>query len=228
MRKTALLGMLAAAVGAPYAASQMMNEPGGRENAGFYAAPRPTADTMFDEFADKLGRGIERKKPFEQIGGLGAVQSPAQMEQLGPSEVPVRMDLAECLWFGITPNDVMARWPRVASRMSATDLQGYRVPLVSGTRPDDLAGALTYFFDGKQQLRRITLRAQTADTSKIVAVLQSMHGFQYQPTTEPLLQLYQSLQSGKPRGQLWIRPAEIVRDRKSPHSFDVLLIMENR
>lgn len=225
MRQTALLGLLAAAVGVPYAASQVY-EDGALASRSEAVRPdwptRANSQSLLETLSNQLDSRKDAPSPSDEPIGIEQ-----KKDSLGPSEVTIQADLAESLWFGMTPNDVLARWPRVASRMSSLDLQGYRVPFVSGTRPDDVAGAMTYYFDSRQRLRRITLRGQTADTSKLVSVLQSLHGFHFQPTTEPLLQLYQNLQPGKPRGQLWIRPAEVVRDRKFPQSFDVLLIMEN-
>lgn len=240
------MGLLAAAFGVPYAASELTREDGRRPSGGAWL--NPTASTpgiphVHDEelhawlnhphVAHPNGskNGVSAGGPSAGLGGgansnASERQRQLQARRLDVEDTPVHHDLAEVLGSAISPNWVLERWPRVTSRLSTVDLQGYRVPFVSGTQRDDIAGALTYYFDTRQQLRRITFKGQTADTAKLLAVLQSMHGFRYQPTTQPLLQLYQSLGSGKPKGQLWIRPAEVVRDRRYPQSFDLLLILE--
>src|SRR5687767_3347320 len=62
-----------------------------------------------------------------------------------PLEGPAVADLAEVLRFDITPAWLTQRWPRVMNaRHAAGSLQAYRVPLVTGAKPTDLAGSLTY------------------------------------------------------------------------------------
>ena len=48
----------------------------------------------------------------------------------------------------------MRRWPRVTT-VPQFALAGLRVPLVTGTQIDDLAGSLTYYFDRTDQVQRI-------------------------------------------------------------------------
>ena len=64
---------------------------------------------------------------------------------------------------------VLARWPRVSTRLANLDLQGYRVPLVSGTADGDLAGSLTYYFNSQQRVQRITFIGSTGDARPLVA-----------------------------------------------------------
>ncbi len=61
------------------------------------------------------------------------------------------------LRFDVTVEWVMQRWPRVSTGLPYLQLQGYRVPLVTGTKVADLAGSLTYYFNARQQVQRITL-----------------------------------------------------------------------
>ena len=49
-------------------------------------------------------------------------------------------ELADVFRFNITPNWVMGQWPRVSTGMSQIQLVGYRVTLVTGIAPDDIAG----------------------------------------------------------------------------------------
>jgi hypothetical protein len=128
--------------------------------------------------------------------------------------------------FGITPAWVLGRWPRVSTRLSDIELLGYRVPLVSGTRPDDLAGALTYYFNSQQQLERISFQGTTADGRRLIALLERKFGFKRQLTTDPNLYLYQVLWSGKPKGQLWFQPAGVVAADNRYGTFQVRLTID--
>jgi hypothetical protein len=69
--------------------------------------------------------------------------------------------LAEVLRFDVSPTWVLQRWPRVSSDLALLQLHGYRVPLVTGTKANDVAGSLTYYFNPAQQVQQITLRGTT-------------------------------------------------------------------
>ena len=64
-----------------------------------------------------------------------------------PLETLPTPTLAEVLRFDVTVEWVMQRWPRVSTGLPYLQLQGYRVPLVSGTSLRDVAGSLTYYFN---------------------------------------------------------------------------------
>ena len=70
-------------------------------------------------------------------------------------------------------------------------MQGYRVPLVTGTTDADVAGSLTYYFNQKQRVERITFFGTTGDTPRLVAFLESQYGFKREKTAEPNLYVYQ-------------------------------------
>ena len=97
------------------------------------------------------GASIEPGLPAAAIGRTfgGTPDKPAKP---APLEGVTARDLGEVIRFDGSPEWVMARWPRVTAGLANLDLQGYRVPLVSGTAQDDLAGSLTYYFDRNQQV----------------------------------------------------------------------------
>ena len=82
------------------------------------------------------------------------------------------LSLNEFLRFDVTPNWVKNRWPRVSTFPAQDSLTAMRVPLVSGPRPQDIHGSLTYFFDGQQQVQRIGFRGWTGDASELVNFVQ--------------------------------------------------------
>ena len=86
------------------------------------------------------------------------------------------------------------------------DLQGYRVPLVTGTQEDDLAGSLTYYFTKNQHCRRITFQGTTGDARRLVALLSARFGMQRQITDDPSLYDYQKRWNGRAISELHVRP----------------------
>ena len=79
---------------------------------------------------------------------------------------------SEFLRFDVTPDWIQTRWPRVSTFPAEDQLTGWRVPLVSGPRTQDIHGSLTWFFDNAQRVQRIGFRGWTGDASELVAFLQ--------------------------------------------------------
>ena len=59
-----------------------------------------------------------------------------------------------------------------------------RVALVSGTRPDDVAGSLTYYFDPHHELQRLTFTGQAGDPTRILSAVMPRYGRRSLPTTD--------------------------------------------
>ncbi len=104
---------------------------------------------------------------------------------------PTRVDLAEVLRFDVTPGWVMQQWPWISAGLSQLPLHGYRVPLVTGTAVDDLAGSLTYYFNAKQRVQQITFEGTTGDASNLLRVLIGRYGFGRRLTNDPGLFRYE-------------------------------------
>jgi uncharacterized protein DUF6690 len=134
--------------------------------------------------------------------------------------------LGEVLQFNGTPSWVMARWPRVTASLAELDLQGYRVPLVTGTGEDDLAGSLTYYFDKEQHVAYINFHGTTGDPRKLVSLVMSRYSFVRQSTDDPSLALYQVKWNGKPLSELRIRTARVLRADQPHARYEVDLAMK--
>jgi len=80
--------------------------------------------------------------------------------------------LNEFLRFDVSPNWVKSRWPRVSSFPGQDALTGLRVALVSGPRPVDIHGSLTYYFDERQRVQRIAFKGWTGDASELAAFVE--------------------------------------------------------
>jgi hypothetical protein len=143
-----------------------------------------------------------------------------------PRGVPL-VDIEECLRFDVTAAWILGRWPRVTAGLPDHDLQGYRVPLVTGTQEDDLAGSLTYYFNKNQRCQRITFQGTTGDARKLIGYLTARYGFKQQTSSDPNLYLYQIRWNGGPLSELHIRPARIVRADAPQARFEVLLALND-
>jgi hypothetical protein len=159
-------------------------------------------------------------------GDRGAGKSFEPMANPRTIEGPAAQNLAEVIQFDGSPAWVMARWPRVTAGLADLDLQGYRVPLVSGTSQDDLAGSLTYYFDKNQRIARIIFHGSTGDPRKLIALVTSRYSFEPQKTDDPSLTLFQAKWNGKPHSELRIRPARVVRANQPYARFEVDLAMK--
>jgi hypothetical protein len=110
--------------------------------------------------------------------------------------------------FDLTPEAIAQKWSRVSTGLSDPSLSGYRVPLVTGTAATDLAGSLTYYFDGRPRLKRITFVGTTADPQKLVAFLAHAYGFKKYQSGNPRVTSYRVW--FRYSGQLHITPAEVL------------------
>jgi hypothetical protein len=154
--------------------------------------------------------------------GIAALHAPSKPQSI---EGFPATDLKEVLHFDGTPAWVMSRWPRVSSGLATLDLQGYRVPLVTGTAQDDLAGSLTYYFDKEQRVKFISFQGATGDPRKLIAMVTEKYGFKPEQTNDPGLSLFMVKWNGKPVSELRIRPARLVR-ADQPHSrYEIYLAM---
>ena len=121
-------------------------------------------------------------------------------------------DIPEAFRFDVSPQWITSRWPRVTTVLAETDLQGLRVPLVTGSRPDDLAGSLTYYYDKQHQVQRIAFQGSTGDERRLVAFLTQYYGLKPVPTLGA--GLYMTKLHGKPLSTLHLTwPPVVARDK---------------
>lgn len=143
-----------------------------------------------------------------------------------PEGIPVR-DLNDVFRFDITTGWIISRWPRVSAGLSQLELQGYRVPLVTGTAEDDLAGSLTYYFNPRQEVQRITFLGTTGDPRKLVQMLASRFGFGRRLTNDARLFRYEVHNPDRTvRSSLDIRPAKVVKATQQFQRFEISLSVE--
>ncbi|SMP39522.1 hypothetical protein SAMN06265222_101322 [Neorhodopirellula lusitana] len=93
-------------------------------------------------------------------------------------------DIRQALRFDLTPPAILNRFSRVSTVLADLQLEGLRVPVVTGTRADDLAGTLTYYFDKSGKIQRINLHGFTGDTQRMVQTLTEHYGLQAEPALD--------------------------------------------
>jgi hypothetical protein len=221
IKRLFFLSMIASAAGVPYVlstGSQWLGALSSKVTSSDKESPGPGGASLgagANFSAAPLSASLDR-------GGPPAAGAAARL----PPEGYATSDLAEVLHFDGSPAWVMSRWPRVTTGLSDVDLQGYRVPLVTGTAEDDLAGSLTYYFDREQRVKFIHFRGTTGNPHKLIALVTARYGFLQQPTNDPALLVYQVKWNGKPYSELRVRPARILRASQPRTRYEVELAMK--
>jgi hypothetical protein len=153
-------------------------------------------------------------------------QSAAQTAAVPPDGVPLQ-GMAEVFRFDVTTGWILHRWPRVSTGLAELPLQGYRVPLVTGTAQGDLAGSLTYYFNPQQQIERITFQGVTGDARELVTLLTDRYDFTRRLTNDPGLFVYEVPRPGKePVSVLKIRSVPVVTATEPHGRFKVDLVIQ--
>ncbi len=223
---------LATAIGGPYVVKTVntVNEKiSGATGESTHAASAPTASYGSPApgyiVPGATGARGYAAQPYQAGGHVPQPPSalPAGFAQHSPRAIegdPVH-DLAEVLRFDVNSEWVLRRWPRVTTSLGEIEASGYRVPLVTGTLPDDLAGSLTYYFNEKHQVDRIIFHGTTGDPRKLVYLMTSRFNFQRTVGGDPSSHIYQVRWNGKPHSELKIRPARVVRADLPHRNYDI-------
>lgn len=93
-------------------------------------------------------------------------------------------DLRDVLRFDITPAWVSQHFSRVTTVLADLELDGLRVPLVTGTDPTDVAGTITYYFDRSGQLQRVNIHGFVGDPAGIAQTMQTHYNMAPEPTLD--------------------------------------------
>jgi hypothetical protein len=208
------VGILGAAVGIPYVASEWP-----RLKASVLGASSDSPST---------------KKPATNSPGQTNSQTPSIIYPAGdpralglnpPSEETPLVDMADAFRFNVTPPWVMSRWPRVTAGIPHENYHAMRVPLITGMRNDDVAGALTYYFMPTEKCAKITFTGATGDPTRFVALMTERFGFKGFTYGEPGVQRYEVRWNGKALSELLVRAAAIVRATNPLARYEVQLTL---
>jgi hypothetical protein len=172
------------------------------------------------------------------LSGTASASQPANAAVPGDPAAPLSggvvandptpmLGLSEVLRFDVTVEWVLHAWPRVSTGMPYMQLQGYRVPLVTGTSIADVAGSLTYYFNAQQKAQRITFHGSTGDPQAMVALLAERFRFSRRLTNDPGLVVYETVDANsRLAGSLKMRSARVVRANQPYSRFDVELVID--
>ena len=202
-----LLGLLAASIGIPFATSSAPDFVR-RIKASWATSDSPTSDGMM---------------AYNGMGG-----TPSADATSAPLEGTPAHDLADGLRMDVTPDWVYRRWARKSTQLAELDLHGVRVPLVTGTSANDLAGSLTYYFNPNGQVERISFRGRTGDPRRLVALVCSKFDLRPRPPETAGEQLYQLTWNGRAKSELRIRPVAVMWAGSTHTNYEVSLELQRK
>lgn len=136
-------------------------------------------------------------------------------------------DASSVFHFQITPEWIVAHWPNVSTGLAQLQLEGYRVPLVTGTAQHDLAGSLTYYFNAEQKLQQITFVGTTGDPRPLIGLLSSRFHLARRLANDPGLVVYEAVHANnQPASNLQIRLAPLADPNDSYRRYSVELSLQ--
>jgi hypothetical protein len=141
---------------------------------------------------------------------------------------PSIRSMDEVLRFDISPDWIISVWPRVTTGLGQIQLKGYRVPLVTGTAQDDLAGSLTYYFDPNAQLQRIVFHGTTGNPQRLIAMVSNRFGFARHVLNHPGLILYEvpAAPGETPRSTLSVESVAVIKANDPYQRYRLSMVIE--
>ncbi len=256
VRTPTLIGLLTAAVGVPYTATetdlgrstvQMIT---GSSEAGSSIAPVTWTERDGVELGTNSLRDVEgiweqtidryrygQTQPLQTVNRLASSSNRDATQSAIAPGMPVEsysvaqnsaslvgqpvQDLREVLRFDISPDWVTQRFSRVSTVLAELNLDGLRVPLVTGTAAGDLAGSISYYFDRQSRLQRVMLHGFTGDATSVVNTMTQFYGLQLEPSLDA--GVYTRKWNGRPVHFLRITRAPIVYSDATHHKFIIFL-----
>ena len=232
LRTILLFGLIALAASAPMLFSR--HNDSGNGNLPAPTNPLPAAPVEW-AMPGNITEPPDTNSPFQLAGARrpisGLANNEATVSPASPDATlsqPVYWAFngpADYLRFDIDRDWINTRWSQVSTIPGEDNLTGLRVPLVSGPRPQDVHGSLTYYFDARQQLQRITLRGWTGDGSPLIDFVTRGLGMQEQASNAAAL--YTAGSSRKLKGALRMDVPPTRRDDAPTEQFMVLMELTN-
>ncbi len=173
-------------------------------NGGYAPIPSPSIETRSGPAAAVLGRTDQLWDYTLGTPTLSQIQQQPNTTVGGG----VVYDLREVLRFDIVPGWLPQRFARVSTVTSNVQMDGLRVPLITGTQPKDIAGSLTYYFDSSQTLKRINLHGLTGDPTPLANLM--VQFYQLKPEQSLGGQLFTTRWNNRITSVMQISPAPII------------------
>jgi hypothetical protein len=208
-RRFSLAIPLALAIGVPYLLTSESTEPMRGTVGSWFAGGKDDVPPVEGITDPDVGRALALSD-----------RETAQKASRSAKVTPVAT-LEGVLRFDITPRWVMDNWPHVSTTRTDGELDGLRVPLITGTRPQDIAGSLTYYFDRQRVVQRIALDGVVGDDRYLVSVATRV--FQLQPEPQAGVGIFVSKWNGEATSALWIRRLPVVSAENPYQKFEFAL-----
>ena len=103
---------------------------------------------------------------------------------------PAVTDFLDLFDFSVTPDWIEANWSNAAI-VGPLTTRGYRVPISTGPEPSDLVGSLTYYFNNRLEVEKITFEGYTGDLDRLLISLKYFN-LTKRITSDPSALLYLS------------------------------------
>ncbi len=231
-RPLMLASLLGASIGVPYVVSNTTQGPsvGNPQPAAATPAPASSWPSIHSSGETSpppplMSPGtFEARSPVARTISYPTTATPAGsgFENLAANPGMRYHTIQEVFRFDVSKEWVYQNWDRKSTGLGDPELFGIRVALVTGTKMTDLAGALTYLFDSQGQVRHISFRGRTADTTPLVQFLTQTYQFQ---RMEPAAgdQLYQVRSGQNVYSELRSRPESVLIESAPHGSFGVVL-----
>ena len=142
-----------------------------------------------------------------------------------PLEFMPIADLSEIFRFDVNPTWVRQRWQRASVMAGDVGLSGMRVSLVTGVNATDLFGSLTYFFDARQTVQKITFQGWAGNPNSLVNFMTSAYGFKNRPTNAA--GLYVAQDRNRSTGVLYMQHPNVIRGNNPTQQVAIMLEVNN-
>ena len=142
-----------------------------------------------------------------------------------PLEFMPITDLSEVFRFDVNPTWVRQRWERASITAGDVGLSGMRVSLVTGVNATDLFGSLTYYFDARQTVQKITFQGWSGNPNSLVNFMTSAYGFQNRPTNAA--GLYVAQNRNRQTGVLYMQHPNVIRSSNPTQQVAIMLEVNN-
>ncbi len=186
---------------------------------------RTTVSNVFSSFESAEEESAEETPVLPTIPNAGgnplAPISPGLNKPGPPLDGPRVANPGDVFRFDITPRMITSQWGRVSTTLSDLHLEGMRVTLVTGPHTHDLAGSLTYYYNDKQQLRRISFHGTTGDPRPLIELCENVYHMKKEPNLGA--GLYMMKWNKQPVSALRIMHANVIQGNATHSRYDISL-----
>ena len=182
--------------------------------------------TVTNEFNPSMSQGMVSPPaaPLPQSLILPGDENGPQANAI-PLEIMPIQDMGEIFRFDISPNWVKQRWDRTSITAGDIGLSGMRISLVTGVNATDLFGALTYYFDARQTVQKITFQGWSGDPTNLINFMRSAYRFRRQPSSSAGLYLAQD--RNRSTGVIYMQHPRVIRSNNPTQQVAIMLEVNN-